>query len=106
MESGWGYRHAKDRWWSWELFGCESAMLRTYWVLAVMDQFTRLIGFGLHRGMVEGVACAGCSSVRLAGTVCPNTSAQITIRGINSTNGKPIYAELLGREGRRFGSSR
>ena len=32
-------------------------MLRTYWVLVVMDQFTRrIIGFGVHRGIVDGVA--------------------------------------------------
>ncbi|HEX8816674.1 MAG TPA: helix-turn-helix domain-containing protein [Terriglobales bacterium] len=32
--------HAQDSLWSLDLFRCESAMLRTYWVLAVMDQFT------------------------------------------------------------------
>jgi len=32
-------------------------MLTTYWVLVVMDQFTRrIIGFGVHRGIVDGVA--------------------------------------------------
>ena len=32
-------------------------MLRTYWVLAVMDQFTRrIVGFAVHRGVVDGVA--------------------------------------------------
>jgi transposase InsO family protein len=32
-------------------------MRRTYWVLVVMDQFTgRIIGFGVHRGIVDGVA--------------------------------------------------
>ena len=32
-------------------------MLRTYWVLVVMDQFTRrIIGFGVHRDIVDGVA--------------------------------------------------
>ena len=32
-------------------------MLRTYWVLVVMDQFTRrIIGFGIHRGIVDGAA--------------------------------------------------
>ena len=31
-------------------------MLRTYWVLVLMDQFTRrIIGFGVHRGIVDGV---------------------------------------------------
>jgi transposase InsO family protein len=49
--------HSKDSLWSCDLFRCESAMLRTYWVLVVMDQFTRrIIGFGVHRGIVDGVA--------------------------------------------------
>jgi len=49
--------HSKDSLWSCDLFRCESAILRTYWVLVVMDQFTRrIIGFGVHRGIVDGVA--------------------------------------------------
>src|SRR5207247_830341 len=36
---------------------CESATLRTHWVLVVMDQYTRrIIGFGVHAGAVDGVA--------------------------------------------------
>jgi hypothetical protein len=31
--------HAKDSLWSVDLFRCESAILRTHWVLVVMDQF-------------------------------------------------------------------
>jgi transposase InsO family protein len=47
--------HVKDSLWSCDLFRCESATLRTHWVLVVMDQFTRrIIGFGVHRGMVDG----------------------------------------------------
>ena len=49
--------HMKDSLWSCDLFRCESATLRTHWVLVVMDQFTRrVIGFGVHRGIVDGVA--------------------------------------------------
>jgi putative transposase len=49
--------HMKDSLWSCDLFRCESATLRTYWVLVVMDQATRrIIGFGVHSGMVDGVA--------------------------------------------------
>jgi len=49
--------HAKDSLWSCDLFRCESATLRTQWVLVVMDQFTRrIIGFGVHCGTVHGVA--------------------------------------------------
>jgi len=45
--------HAKDSLWSLDLFRCESAILRTYWVLVVMDQFTRrIVGFAVHRGVV------------------------------------------------------
>jgi len=49
--------HTKDSLWSCDLFRCESATLRTHWVLVVMDLFTRrIIGFGVHRGGVDGVA--------------------------------------------------
>jgi putative transposase len=49
--------HMKDSLHSIDLFRCESATLRTYWVLVVMDQYTRrIIGFGIHAGVVDGVA--------------------------------------------------
>jgi putative transposase len=49
--------HAKDSLWICDLFRCESASLKTHWVLVVMDQFSRrIIGFGVHRGFVDGAA--------------------------------------------------
>jgi putative transposase len=49
--------HAKDSLWSLDLFRCESAILRTHWVLIVMDQCTRrIVGFGVQRGVVDGIA--------------------------------------------------
>ena len=49
--------HAKDSLWSVDLFPCESAVLHTHWVLVVMDHWTRrIVGFGVHRGVVNGVA--------------------------------------------------
>ena len=49
--------HVKDSLWSADLFRCESLTLRTHWVLVVMDQFTRrIVGFGIHRGIVDGSA--------------------------------------------------
>ena len=49
--------HAKDSLWSLDLFRCESAVLHTHWVLVVMDQWTRrIVGLGVHRGVVDGVA--------------------------------------------------
>jgi putative transposase len=48
--------HAKDSFWSLDLFRCEF-VLHTHWVLVVMDQCTRrIVGFGVHRGVVDGVA--------------------------------------------------
>jgi putative transposase len=49
--------HAKDSLWSLDLFRCESVLLRTHWVLVVMDHHTRrIIGFGIHAGVVNGEA--------------------------------------------------
>ena len=49
--------HMKDSLWSVDLFRCESILLKTHWVLVVMDQFTRrIIGFGMHTGNVDGIA--------------------------------------------------
>src|SRR5438105_3808044 len=49
--------HLKDSLWSLDMFRCESATLRTHWVLVVMDQYTRrLMGFGVHAGAIDGVA--------------------------------------------------
>ena len=49
--------HLKDSLWSIDLFRCESATLRTQRVLVVMDQYThRIIGFGVHAGVVDGIA--------------------------------------------------
>ena len=48
--------HARDSLWSLDLLRCESAVLRTHWVLVVMDQYTRrIVGFGVHLGVVDGV---------------------------------------------------
>jgi len=47
--------HTADSLWSVDLFRCESIVLRSYWVLVVMDQCTRrLVGFGVQCGGVTG----------------------------------------------------
>ena len=49
--------HMKDSLWSVDLFRCESILLKTHWVLVIMDQFSRrIVGFGVHAGDVDGVA--------------------------------------------------
>ena len=48
--------HTKDSLWSTDLFRCESTLLKSHWVLVVIDQFTRrIIGFGIHAGDVDGI---------------------------------------------------
>jgi hypothetical protein len=52
--------HTKDSLWSLDLFRCESAVLCTHWVLVVMDHCTRrIVGFAVHRGVVDGVGLCG-----------------------------------------------
>ena len=49
--------HMKDSLLSVDLFRCESNLLKTHWVLVVMNQFTRrIIGFGVHACNVDGPA--------------------------------------------------
>ena len=47
--------HTTDSLWSVDLCRCEPIVLRSDWVLVVMDQCTRrLVGVGVHRGPVTG----------------------------------------------------
>lgn len=47
--------HSKDSLWSVDLFRCESILLKSHWVMVVMDQYTRrIIGFAVHAGDVDG----------------------------------------------------
>jgi len=48
--------HSKDNLWSADLFCYESLTLQSHWVLVVMDQCSRIIGFGIHPGGVDGIA--------------------------------------------------
>jgi transposase InsO family protein len=49
--------HMKDSLWSVDLFRCESVLLRTHWVMVVMDQYTRrIIGFAVQPDVVDGSA--------------------------------------------------
>src|SRR5450759_1103801 len=49
--------HVKDSLWSVDLFRCESILLRSHWVMVVMDVFTRrIIGFGVERADLCGVS--------------------------------------------------
>src|SRR6516165_6899671 len=75
--------HMKDSLWSLDLFRCESATLRTHWVLIVMDQFSRrIIGFAVHRGIVDGVALCRMFNRAIRGQSLPKYL---------STDNDPLY---------------
>jgi putative transposase len=47
--------HSKDSLWSVDLFRCESLILKSHWVMVVMDQFSRrIVGFSSHAGPLDG----------------------------------------------------
>jgi putative transposase len=47
--------HAKDSLWSVDFFRCESILLKSYWIMIVMDVFTRrIIGFGGAAADLDG----------------------------------------------------
>jgi transposase InsO family protein len=75
--------HMKDSLWSCDLFRCESATLRTHWVLVVMDQFTRrIVGFGVQGGIVDGAALCRMFQRAIRGQTTPNYL---------STDNDPLY---------------
>ena len=48
--------HAKDRLWSVDLFRVESILLKSYWILVVMDVYTRrIVGFGVAAAHLDGI---------------------------------------------------
>jgi hypothetical protein len=65
--------HTKDSLWSVHLFRCESILLRSHWVMVVMDVFTRrIIGFGVRAGDVDGIAVCRMFNFAVAGQPLPN----------------------------------
>ena len=73
----------KDSLWSCDWFRCESATLRTHWVLVVMDQFPRrMVGFGVQGGIVDGPALCWMFSRAIRGQTTPKYL---------STDNDPLY---------------
>ncbi|CAN5875888.1 hypothetical protein BH24ACI4_BH24ACI4_33640 [soil metagenome] len=94
--------HAKDSLWSLDLFRCESAVLRARGVLVVMDQCTRrIVGFGVHRGVVDGVGLCRMFNRAIRGDTSPTYCAasttfagrqiQLSPRTYLSSDHDPLY---------------
>jgi len=65
--------HSKDSLWSIDLFRCESLTFQSHWVLVVMDQWSRrIIGFGIHRGDVDGITVCRMFNQAISGADPPN----------------------------------
>jgi hypothetical protein len=48
---------ARDSLWSADLFRCESVLLKSFWVMLVMDVFTRrIVGFGVEPAHIDGIS--------------------------------------------------
>ncbi len=48
--------HTKDSLWSIDFFRTASITLNSYWIMVIMDQFTRrIVGFAVHKGDMDGV---------------------------------------------------
>jgi transposase InsO family protein len=62
----------RDSLWSLDLFRCESILLRSHWVLVVMDVFTRrIIGFGVEPAYIDGVSVCRMFNHAVAGQPLP-----------------------------------
>src|SRR5207244_2150656 len=60
--------HTTDSLWSVDLFRCESIVLRSYWALVVMDQFTRrLVASGCIAAPSRAPTSAACSTPPFTG---------------------------------------
>ena len=62
----------KDSLWSADLFRCESILLNSYWVMVVMDVFTRrIVGFGIEAASIDGIAVYRMFRHVISGQVLP-----------------------------------
>src|SRR5258708_5388689 len=64
--------HAKDSVWSVDLFRVESILLRSHWVMLVMDVFTpRIIGFSISPTSIDGMSVCRMFNCATAGQPKP-----------------------------------
>ncbi len=64
--------HSKDSLGSVDLFRCESLILKSHWVMVIMDQYTRrIIGFAVHAGVLDGPAVCRMFNSIISGSMSP-----------------------------------
>ena len=64
--------HSKDSLWSVDFFRCESLILKSHWVMIVMDQFSRrIVGFAVHVGVLDGPTTCRMFNRIISGSMAP-----------------------------------
>jgi transposase InsO family protein len=64
--------HMKDSLWSVDLFRCESILLKSYWVMVVLDVHTRrIIGFSIEAGFIDAVSLCRMFGQAICGQPLP-----------------------------------
>ena len=67
----------KDSLWSVDFFRCESILLKSHWVMVVMDVFTRrIIGFAVDAADIDGITACRMFNHAISKHPPPVTSAQ------------------------------
>jgi hypothetical protein len=95
--------HAKDRLWSVDLFRAESILLKSYWILVVMDVYSRrIVGFGPQRRTSTVSGSAGCSIVQSPGSLYPVTFRRTMIRCFAFIAGERIFGYSESTRSRPF----
>ena len=93
----------KDSLWSIDLFRCESISLQTYWVMVIMDQFSRrIIGFATHAGNLNGIAFAACLIASFQNNHCLYFYRLIMMHYFNINAGRPIFGYLVSKKLKLF----
>ena len=66
------FAQTKDSLWSVDLFRVESILLRSHWIMLVMDVFTRrIVGFGVEPAYIDGVSACRMFNHAIAGEPRP-----------------------------------
>ena len=64
--------HSKDSLWSVDFFQCESLILKSHWVMVVLDQFSRrIVGFAVHAGVLDGPIVCRMFNHIISGSMAP-----------------------------------
>jgi len=63
---------ARDSLWSVDLFRCESILLKSFWVMVVMDVFSRrIVGFGVEPAHIDGISVCRMFNQARCGQLLP-----------------------------------